>query len=285
MAERIHHVSETAAIVRFEPRADAEGRLRVWAIGESRLHNYLLPRDCPRVTYYTTATTSERDRRAFFTVSDTQSVVAIEHRWLQALSSTRLHVYEFDAGDFVLEDEIAAYYVSTARLSRCASRGREPTGGVVRARRRAARVVVVVAAARRGGGIDARLFHHTNAQCPTARRTRGRRLTTDRLLRPASSNARYRGPYTRGFPADTRVRPCMSVPRWLSSKRDRTVHCTWPFPSCRPVPLPEQWQCLPIDGRCAATCWNTCQRRAFRRSPRSVIRRVAPSQSRPWSCR
>ncbi len=113
MAERIHHVSEAAAIVRFEPRADAEGRLRVWAIGESRLHNYLLPRDCPRVTYYTTATTSQHDRRAFFTVSDTQSVVAIEHRWLPALSSTRLHVYEFDAGDFVLEDEIAAYYVST----------------------------------------------------------------------------------------------------------------------------------------------------------------------------
>ena len=122
MAERIHHVSETAAISRFEPRTDAEGRLRVWAIGESRLHNYLLPRDCPRVTYYATATTSERDRRAFFTVSDAQSVVAIEHRWLPALRATQLHVYEFDARDFVLEDAIAAYYVSTHAVTPIAQR-------------------------------------------------------------------------------------------------------------------------------------------------------------------
>ena len=113
MAERIYHVSETAGITRFEPRADAEGRLRVWAIGESRLHNYLLPRDCPRVTYYANATTSNDDRRAFYTVSDTQSVVAIEQTWLASARSARLYVYEFAAHDFVLEDAIAAYYVST----------------------------------------------------------------------------------------------------------------------------------------------------------------------------
>lgn len=113
MTERIYHVSETPEIARFDPRADAEGRLRVWAIGESRLHNYLLPRDCPRVTYYVNATTSVDDRRAFFTVSDTQSVVAIEQAWLPALRSVRLHVYEFAAADFVLEDAVAAYYVST----------------------------------------------------------------------------------------------------------------------------------------------------------------------------
>lgn len=113
MAERIFHVSETAGIARFEPRADSEGRLRVWTIGESRLHNYLLPRDCPRVTYFANATTTDADRRAFFTVSDTQSVVAIEHASLPAVRNTRLHVYEFDPRDFVLEDAIAAYYVST----------------------------------------------------------------------------------------------------------------------------------------------------------------------------
>src|SRR5882672_7298067 len=112
MAERIYHVSETAGIARFEPRADAEGRLRVWAIGESRLHNYLLPRECPRVTYYANDTTSDDDRRAFFTVSATQSVIAIERSWLPALRHTQLHLYEFAVQDFVLEDAIAAYYVS-----------------------------------------------------------------------------------------------------------------------------------------------------------------------------
>jgi hypothetical protein len=117
MAERIYHVSETPGIARFEPRADAEGRMRVWAIGESRLHNYLLPRDCPRVTYYANATTSDDDRRAFFTVSDTQSVVAIEQAWLPALRRARLHVYQFARDDFVLEDAIAAYYVSTLAVA------------------------------------------------------------------------------------------------------------------------------------------------------------------------
>jgi hypothetical protein len=113
MAERIYHVSETEDIARFEPRADAPGRLCVWAIGESRLHNYLLPRDCPRVTYYANDATTNGDRRAFFSVPDTQSVVAIERTWLPALRTTQLHIYEFAAQDFVLEDAIAAYYVST----------------------------------------------------------------------------------------------------------------------------------------------------------------------------
>ena len=109
--ERIYHVSETPGLARFHPRPDAQGHERVWAIGESRLHNYLLPRDCPRVTYYPSATTTPADRQAFFSIADRQSVVAIEHSWLAALQLTRLHVYEFVANQFVLEDAIAAYYV------------------------------------------------------------------------------------------------------------------------------------------------------------------------------
>lgn len=120
--ERIFHVSETTGIARFEPRADSEGRERVWAIGESRLHNYLLPRDCPRVTYYTNAATTPEDRSAFFCVSDAQSVVAIEQTWFAALRSTRLYVYEFDATDFVLEDAIAAYYVCPHAVTPIAER-------------------------------------------------------------------------------------------------------------------------------------------------------------------
>lgn len=113
MPERIYHVSETPGITRFEPRPDDQARSRVWAIGESRLHNYLLPRDCPRVTYYAAAATTSVDRRAFFPGSDTGSVVAIEQTWLDRVRATALHVYEFDTGTFVLDDQIAAYYVST----------------------------------------------------------------------------------------------------------------------------------------------------------------------------
>lgn len=112
MRERVYHVSETPGITCFDPRADDKGRNLVWAIGESRLHNYLLPRDCPRVTYYATTATTPADRRAFFSVSDAGSVVAIEQAWLPALRSTQLYVYEFAADTFTLEDSIAAYYVS-----------------------------------------------------------------------------------------------------------------------------------------------------------------------------
>jgi hypothetical protein len=108
--ERIFHVSESP-IERFEPRPDAQNRPRVWAIAESRLQNYLLPRDCPRVTYYASATTTPVDRAAFFSGSDAQSVVAIEQVWLPALRTARLHVHEFAPDGFVLDDAIAGYWV------------------------------------------------------------------------------------------------------------------------------------------------------------------------------
>jgi hypothetical protein len=120
--ERIFHVSETPGISRFEPRPDAQGRARVWAIGDTRLHNDRVPRDCPRVTYYATDATSDEDRSAFFSASGAQSVVAIEHRWFHALRDTHLYVYEFDTATFVLEDSIAAYYVSTQPVTPIAHR-------------------------------------------------------------------------------------------------------------------------------------------------------------------
>ena len=51
--QMLFHISEESDIARFEPRASeyATG-LVVWAIDETRLCNYLLPRECPRVTYY-----------------------------------------------------------------------------------------------------------------------------------------------------------------------------------------------------------------------------------------
>lgn len=122
MRERIFHVSETPGIARFDPRPDDKGRNLVWAIGESRLQNYLLPRECPRVTYYATTTTTAADRRTFFSVSDAGTVVAIEQAWLPALRSAHLHVYEFAVDAFTLEDSIAAYYVSARAATPIASR-------------------------------------------------------------------------------------------------------------------------------------------------------------------
>ena len=116
-SEKLFHVSETAGLTRFEPRADASGRRVVWAIGATRLHNYLLPRDCPRVTYYATATTTAVDRAAFFSAATTDAVIAIERDWFDAVAATPLYVYEFDPRPFILDDAIAAYYVTTQAVA------------------------------------------------------------------------------------------------------------------------------------------------------------------------
>ena len=54
----LYHVSDQPDIPLLEPRPVRPHHPRqnmppvVWAIGERLLHNYLLPRDCPRVTFY-----------------------------------------------------------------------------------------------------------------------------------------------------------------------------------------------------------------------------------------
>lgn len=108
---RLFHVSETAGIRRFEPRpGDRNPTIQIWAVAEPRLHNYLLPRNCPRVTYYATETTSPEDRTRF--LGDAANVVAIETAWVTRARSMALSLYEFPDADFTLHDEIAGYYTT-----------------------------------------------------------------------------------------------------------------------------------------------------------------------------
>lgn len=53
----LYHISNIAGITCFDPRPAPSSCVDiaepvVWAIDEAHLHNYLLPRDCPRVTFY-----------------------------------------------------------------------------------------------------------------------------------------------------------------------------------------------------------------------------------------
>lgn len=109
---RLFHVSETPSIDRFEPRVGADGVARVWAIAETRLHNYLLPRDCPRVTYFAAETTTAEDRARFFSNDERESVVAIERGWLPRARATRLYVYELPVAAFASRDTVAGYFTS-----------------------------------------------------------------------------------------------------------------------------------------------------------------------------
>lgn len=107
----LFHVSEDAAILRFEPRPSAlTATPVVWAVDGQRLRNYLLPRECPRVTYYAGPRTTAGDRAAFLGAH--AAVVAIEAHWLDRVRSSQLFVYELPPGTFACIDECAGYFVS-----------------------------------------------------------------------------------------------------------------------------------------------------------------------------
>jgi hypothetical protein len=107
----LYHVSERADIPRFEPRASALTTTPVvWAIDDLRLRNYLLPRECPRVTYYAGAQTTADDRAAFLGAHT--AVIAIEEQWLPRVRGCRLYLYELPPDTFTCIDECAGYFVS-----------------------------------------------------------------------------------------------------------------------------------------------------------------------------
>ena len=119
MGDRLHlfHVSEEPDIAIFNPRTvpspdtGVTGDV-VWAIDEDHLPNYLVPRDCPRVTFKVGPKTSERDIAGFFDNTDARHMIVIEQAWLQRLVNAVLYVYELPAAPFELADTSAGYHIS-----------------------------------------------------------------------------------------------------------------------------------------------------------------------------
>ena len=113
---KLFHVSEESNINKFIPRTPTREDMDkleslVWAINERCLPNYLTPRDCPRVTYHTNEKTTHADICKFFS-SSSRHCVAIENGWFERMGKTRLYLYEFDASNFEMQNEVAGYYVS-----------------------------------------------------------------------------------------------------------------------------------------------------------------------------
>jgi hypothetical protein len=107
----LFHVSEESGIERFEPRPSPyTDEPVVWAIDADRLRNYLLPRDCPRVTYYAGPDTTVADVERF--LGPSPAVVAVESAWLERLRSCRLYCYHLPPETFECLDECAGYFVS-----------------------------------------------------------------------------------------------------------------------------------------------------------------------------
>jgi hypothetical protein len=114
--EHLYHISEDPKIKIFEPRPASFYphilRNAVFAISGQLLHNYLLPRDCPRVTFYAGPDTTEKDRIRFMGNSTATYVVAVESGWLQRIQQAIIYCYEFPPDTFSLFDKCAGYYVS-----------------------------------------------------------------------------------------------------------------------------------------------------------------------------
>ena len=108
------HVSEQDDIRVFHPRlfstAPDAGPV-VWAIDVLKLPNYLLPRDCPRVTFGASAATTVEDRLQFGVGEG--RVVVIEAGWLRRVCEGCLHVYDMPTSGFRLFDGSAGYWLST----------------------------------------------------------------------------------------------------------------------------------------------------------------------------
>lgn len=115
--DRLFHISEEPGIELFEPRPspsyfDAITGDVVFAVSARLLHNYLLPRDCPRVTYYAGPETTEQDKRKFLGESEAEFIVVVPAGWYERIKTTVLYCYEFAPGNFTLLDECAGYYIS-----------------------------------------------------------------------------------------------------------------------------------------------------------------------------
>jgi len=124
MSINLYHVSEESGIATFEPRIPPSPDSGitypvVWAVEDARLHSFLLPRDCPRVTFYPGPSSDERDVRSLMGPpgSAAKSVVAIESRWVPRVRETSLYLYRMPVVGFELADAMAGYWISTKPVS------------------------------------------------------------------------------------------------------------------------------------------------------------------------
>lgn len=113
---RLFHISQEPGIELFEPRPSPshfEGINRdvVFAITDDLLQNYLLPRDCPRVTWYAGPKTTNGDKERFMSNSAANHMIVVESGWYQRIRETILYCYEFPADNFDLIDQCAGYYI------------------------------------------------------------------------------------------------------------------------------------------------------------------------------
>lgn len=111
----LSHFSEQPDIREFVPRpapnSSQTGEM-VWAVDEAHMHNYLLPRDCPRVCFCRGPATDAADWQRLSCGSQARAVVSIEAAWFPAMRAACLYRYILPPATFSCIDAEAGYYVS-----------------------------------------------------------------------------------------------------------------------------------------------------------------------------
>lgn len=109
---RLFHFSDDPSIEIFTPRPVRISTERpagqewlngplVWAIDEPHQPMYLFPRDCPRILYWPTPTTTPEDRERWWGERSCRVVANIEWSWLDRLRTGLLHRYELPEPEFM----------------------------------------------------------------------------------------------------------------------------------------------------------------------------------------
>jgi hypothetical protein len=114
---KLYHISEGEGIEIFEPRPSPQAYQNikdnvVFAVTEEMLHNYLLPRDSPRVTYYSKPDSTNEDIEKFIGNNGHKYIINVEEGWLERIKQTTLYLYELPHESFILLDEGSGYYIS-----------------------------------------------------------------------------------------------------------------------------------------------------------------------------
>jgi hypothetical protein len=102
-AHALWHVSEDAAISRFEPHHRPGHELDeklVWAVDTRHVPLYWFPRECPRATFWSCSTTNDEDIVRFLEGDRTRRVHVVEPAWLDAMRTARVVAYRLPAETF-----------------------------------------------------------------------------------------------------------------------------------------------------------------------------------------
>lgn len=107
------HVSEDAAIERFEPHVAAtaaESDPLVWAVDTRHLPFYWFPRACPRGTFWATPASDPADVSRF--LGEAARVHVVEEGWLSRLRATDVYAYRLPDAPFERHPEVGGYWIA-----------------------------------------------------------------------------------------------------------------------------------------------------------------------------